>query len=532
MSCEKTMKFDIEEFRQRRKTDFEGAWHAGPSVITPPASAGIYPRYTYRRAKVHPIFDTIARLRAAYLSMGFDEAMVPVFIDEQDVYRQFGPEAAAVLDRVYYVGGLPRPNVGISRERLDAIAAITGSTVDEATGEKLMKCLHGYKKGKFDGDDLTHEMSVALGVDDGVVVHILDTVFPEFKELAPESSRTTLRSHMTSGWFLSLAQMWDKRPLPIRMFSVDRCFRREQEEDTTHLRTYHSASCIVAGEDVTVDEGKAVAEGLLSAFGFTEFRFQPDEKRSKYYMPETQTEVYGKHPVHGWVEVATFGLYSPAALAEYGVGVPVMNLGMGVERLAMVLTQAEDVRKLSFAQLYPPIYSDTELAKAVGLREEPQTLEGRRAVAAIIATAAPHANDPSPCEFPAWTGELFGKTVEISVAEPEENSRLLGPAAMNEVFVRNGAILGVPDTEKFAEIRAEGVPTGISFLYAAANLAVARIEEAARLGEGTSVQIKMSKHPSDVNLKIEEYAMRYVTDNKKKLDLRGPVFLTVTSKIL
>ena len=39
---------------------------------------------------------------------------------------------------------------------------------------------------------------------------------------------------------------------------------------------------------------------------------------------------------------------------------------------------------------------------------------------------------------------------------------------MNEVFVRNGAILGVPDTEKFAEIRAEGVPTGISFLYAAA----------------------------------------------------------------
>lgn len=532
MSCEKTMKFDIEEFRQRRKTDFEGAWHAGPSVITPPASAGIYPRYTYRRAKVHPIFDTIARLRAAYLSMGFDEAMVPVFIDEQDVYRQFGPEAAAVLDRVYYVGGLPRPNVGISRERLDAIAAITGSTVDEATGEKLMKCLHGYKKGKFDGDDLTHEMSVALGVDDGVVVHILDTVFPEFKELAPESSRTTLRSHMTSGWFLSLAQMWDKRPLPIRMFSVDRCFRREQEEDATHLRTYHSASCIVAGEDVTVDEGKAVAEGLLSAFGFTEFRFQPDEKRSKYYMPETQTEVYGKHPVHGWVEVATFGLYSPAALAEYGVGVPVMNLGMGVERLAMVLTQAEDVRKLSFAQLYPPTYSDTELAKAVGLREEPQTLEGRRAVAAIIATAAPHANDPSPCEFPAWTGELFGKTVEISVAEPEENSRLLGPAAMNEVFVRNGAILGVPDTEKFAEIRAEGIPTGISFLYAAANLAVARIEEAARLGEGTSVQIKMSKHPSDVNLKIEEYAMRYVTDNKKKLDLRGPVFLTVTSKIL
>ncbi|MDR0439010.1 MAG: O-phosphoserine--tRNA ligase [Methanocalculaceae archaeon] len=526
------MKFDIEEFKLRRKTDFEGAWHAGPSVITPPASAGIYPRYTYRRANVHPIFDTIARLRTSYLSMGFDEVMVPVFIDEQDVYHQFGPEAAAVLDRVYYVGGLPRPNVGISSERFDKIAAIIGTPVSEIVGEKLMKCLHGYKKGKFDGDDLIHEMSVVLGVDDGVVVRILDMVFPEFKKLAPESSRTTLRSHMTSGWFLSLAQMWDKRPLPIRMFSIDRCFRREQEEDATHLRTYHSASCIIAGEDVTFDDGKAVVDCLLSAFGFVKFRFKLDEKRSKYYMPETQTEVYGMHPIHGWVEVATFGLYSPAALAEYGVGVPVMNLGMGVERLAMILTETEDVRKLSFSQLYPPVYSDLELAKAIGLREEPQTIPGRRATLAIVATATSHANDLSPCEFLAWTGDLFGKTVVISVVESEENSRLLGPAALNEIFVRNGAIFGVPDNGMFADIRAEGVPTGISFLYAAANLAMAKIEEATLLGKGISVQVKMSKHPSDVNLKIEEYAMRYVTDNKKKIDLRGPVFLTIISKIL
>ena len=526
------MKFDIEEFRERRKTDFEGAWHAGPSVITPPASSNIYPRYTYRRAKVHPIFDTIARLRAAYLSMGFDEAMVPVFIDESDIYRQFGPEAAAVLDRVFYVGGLPRPNVGISKERLDKIAEIIGKPLEEGADEKLMKCLHRYKKGKFDGDDLAHEMAVALNTDDGIVVHVLDAVFPEFKELAPESSRTTLRSHTTSGWFLSLAQMWDKRPLPIRMFSVDRCFRREQEEDATHLRTYHSASCIVAGEDVTVEEGKAVAAGLLSAFGFTEFQFRPDDKRSKYYMPGTQTEVYGKHPVHGWVEVATFGIYSPAALAEYGVGVPVMNLGMGVERLAMVLTQAEDVRKLSYSQLYPPTYSDLDIARGVGLKEEAGTIAGRNAVPAIIACAAEHAKDPSPCAFTAWTGELCGHQVEITIEEPEENSTLLGPAALNEIFIRNGAVLGVPDTEQFKEIREQGTQTGLSIIFAAVNQAVARIEEAAQMGEGTSVQFKMSKHPSDVNIKIEDWAMRYITDNKRKIDLRGPVFMTITSKIL
>jgi len=249
-------------------------------------------------------------------------------------------------------------------------------------------------------------------------------------------------------------------------------------------------------------------------------------------MPGTQTEVYGKHPVHGWVEVATFGIYSPAALAEYGVGVPVMNLGMGVERLAMVLTQAEDVRKLSFEQLYPPVYSDLEISRGIGLKEEAQTIEGRHAVDAIVAKAIECATVPSPCAFPAWDGELYGKKVRIVIEELEENSTLLGPAALNEIFVRNGAILGVPDTEQFKQIREEGTYTGLSFVFAAANLAVARIEEAARLGDTTSIQIKMSKHPSDVNIKIEDWTMRYITDNKKKIDLRGPVFLTIKSEFI
>ena len=36
---------------------------------------------------------------------------------------------------------------------------------------------------------------------------------------------------------------------------------------------------------------------------------------------------------------------------------------------------------------------------------------------------------------------------------------------------------------------------------------------------------------SDINLRIEEYAMRYITDHNKKVDLRGPVFLTARSVV-
>ena len=548
------MRFNPEEWKRKSHENFEEAWHEGPSVVTPPGHAATYPCLSFKRAQAHPIFATINRLRETYLSLGFDEAENPVIIEEQDIYRQFGPEAMAVLDRVFYLGGLPRPNVGIARKQLDEINEILMShrsplahgdavPVAEAhphghyqpmtkeTEEHLRETLHAYKKSEIDGDELTFELSKVLGVDDALVVHILDAVFPEFRALVPESSRSTLRSHMTSGWFMTLGAIWEKTALPIRMFSVDRCFRREQAEGPTRLMTYHSASCIIAGENVTIEDGKAVSEALLSAFGYTDFRFQPDEKRSKYYMPDSQTEVYARHPVHGWVEVATFGMYSPSALAEYGIGVPVMNLGLGVERLAMIAYNSNDVRQLCFPQFFPKPITDRDIARAVHVREEPVSPEGKQLAAAIIRVATANGAAAGPCSFDAWEGTLGGVAIKVAVEEPESNAKLCGPACANEIFVHDGSILGVPDVEKWKLVRTEGVSTGISYLSAVAALAAARIEEAARCGKATTVQVKMAKLPSDINLKIEEFAMRAITDNNKKVDVRGPVFLSVSSTI-
>ncbi len=525
------MKFDPDEWKRNAHENFEGAWHDGLSVLTPVSQEERYPRRVYKRAHEHPIFATINRLRETYLSLGFDEAENPVIVDEKDIYRQFGPEAMAVLDRVFYLGGLPRPNVGIARAQFDAINAILGTPMSADTEQKLRETLHSYKKAEIDGDELTIEIAKVLGTDDGIVVHIFDKVFPEFRALAPESSRSTLRSHMTSGWFMTLGAIWERTPLPIRLFSVDRCFRREQAEGPTRLMTYHSASCVVAGEDVTNEEGKAVSEALLSSFGYTDFRFQPDEKRSKYYMPDSQTEVYARHPVHGWVEVATFGMYSPSALAEYGIGVPVMNLGLGVERLAMIAYNAEDVRQLSYPQFFPRPLTGMEITRAVHLREEPVSSEGRHLALAIARIATANATAPGPCSFDAWEGTLGGATVKVVVEEPEANAKLCGPACANEIFVHEGSVLGVPDAEKWKTVRTEGISTGITYLSAVSALAAARIEEAARCRQNITVQVKMAKLPSDINLKIDDYAMRAITDTKKKVDVRGPVFLTVRSTV-
>jgi O-phosphoseryl-tRNA synthetase len=523
------MRFKGETFKKLAKEDFEKAWYEGQSVLTLPCRGNRYPQLTYRRGADHPVFAMVNRLRDTYLSLGFDEYCNPVIVEEQEVYRQFGPEASAVLDRVFYLGGLPRPNVGISRKNLDEINALIGREMSIETEERLRETLHAYKRSDIDGDDLVHELATVLAVNDARVVHILDSIFPEFRALAPESSRNTLRSHMTSGWFITLGAIWDKRQLPLRLFSVDRCFRREQEEGPTRLMSYHSASCVVAGEDVTNEEGKAVSEALLSAFGFTDFRFRPDEKRSKYYIPDTQTEVYARHPVHEWVEVATFGMYSPSALAEYNIEIPVMNLGLGVERLAMIAYGSQDVRQLSYPQFFPKVMTDLEIARAIRYREEPVTGTGMHLAASIRETATEHADAPGPCSFDAWCGELSGILLKVTVQEPESNTKLCGPACLNRIYVYQGAILGVPDTEKWAEVRTNGIDTGISYLDAVASLAAARIEDAARCGRDTTVQVKMAKLPSDINLRIDEFAVRFITDNKKKIDVRGPVFLTVTA---
>jgi len=548
------MRFNPDDWKKKTSENFEEAWHEGPSILTPAGHAGKYPYLAYKRAQAHPVFSTINRLRETYLSLGFDETENPVIIDEKDIYRQFGPEAMAVLDRVFYLGGLPRPNVGIARKQLDEINEILQShrsplshhdsiqaaqhhhtapyqIMTKETEERLRETLHAYKKSEIDGDELTIELAKVLGVDDALVVHILEVVFPEFRALVPESSRSTLRSHMTSGWFMTLGAIWERTPMPLRLFSVDRCFRREQAEGPTRLMTYHSASCVVAGEDITNEEGKAVSMALLSTFGYTDFRFQPDEKRSKYYMPDSQTEVYARHPVHGWVEVATFGMYSPSALAEYGIGVPVMNLGLGVERLAMIAYNANDVRQLCFPQFFPRITTDQEISQAVRLREEPVSPEGKMLTAAIIRVATANGAASGPCSFDVWEGTLGGMAVKVSVEEPESNAKLCGPACANEIFVHDGSILGVPDAEKWKQVRTEGISTGISYLSAVAALAAARIEEAARCRKSTVVQVKMAKLPSDINLKIDEFAMRAVTDNNKKVDVRGPVFLSVRSTV-
>ncbi|MDI9645500.1 MAG: O-phosphoserine--tRNA ligase [Archaeoglobales archaeon] len=533
------MKFDIQRYKELAEKDFERAWLMGKEIAEVEDPEKIYPRIAYSYGEEHPLFSTINMLRKAYIAMGFKEVVNPIIVEDTHVKRQFGKEALAVLDRCFYLASLPKPNVGISQEKVEKIREIIGKDFNQ---KALQVVFHKYKKGKIDGDDLSYEIAEVLKIDDITAVRIIEEVFPEFKALKPEPSSLTLRSHMTTGWFITLSEVANKLPLPIKLFSVDRCFRKEQGEDATRLYSYFSASCVVVDEDVTVEDGKAVAESLLRQFGFIKFKFRKDEKRSKYYIPDTQTEVYAFHPKlvgsktkysDGWVEVATFGIYSPTALAEYDIEYPVMNLGLGVERLAMIIYGYEDVRKLVYPQFYGEInLSDIDIARNVRLIEKPESKEGFKIALKISETATRYANENSPCNFKAFDGELFGRRVEVYVVEEEENQKLCGPAYANEVFVYNGSIYGVPRDERFKEIFENGISTGFRYIDSFAYEVARRIEVAAIKGEKeVSEKVRVVESLSDINLSIHENVRRYIMWRKGKIDVRGPMFVTVKAKI-
>ena len=530
------MKFEPRQMREDTSTDFEAAWLAGTKYAGNRGRNEDYPRSLMRLrfGKPHPVFETIQKLREAYLRLGFEEVMNPVIIDEAEVKKQFGKEALAVLDRCYYLAGLPRPDIGISEERVKQMNACFDNDLSKEQVEALQDTLHRYKKGEVEGDDLVYELASSMGVADMELTKVLDSVLPEFKNLAPVPSKSTLRSHMTSGWFLTLAEIWDKKPFPIKLFSVDKCFRREQREGEIRLRNYHSASCILCDEEVSIDDGKDIATGLLLQFGFENTRFREDEKRSKYYMPDTQIEVFSYHPQIGWVEVATFGIYSPTALAQYDIPYPVMNIGLGVERLAMILHDSKDVRELAFPQFYAPwALSDTEIAGMVSLEKMPSTVEGAELANELVRVSEEHAKAESPCEFLAYRGPLYGSDIEVRVTEQEENTLLCGPASQNELVVHEGSILGIPRTKKWAKVFDFGVPANIRFLDAFAALSAHELELWAKEEQTEaekSIKVKIVRSGADINIKIDELAMRYITSRKNKIDVRGPVFMNVVAK--
>jgi len=519
------------------KEGFERVWKESSDLLPKPSKK--IDLLSGGRGTPHPIYELIQKLRSRFLDLGFDEVFNQVIVEENEIYRQYGPEAPIILDRCYYLAVLPRPDIGLSKAKCEEIKRL-GVKLTDSKVSALQRVFREYKKGRIESDDLIERISEALSISDDLATRITSQVFPEFSALKPEPSKLTLRSHMTSAWFLTLQALQHKMELPLKLFSVDMRFRREQREDPTHLRVHHSASCVVMNDELDVKEGERITRALLEPLGFRNFRFVKKKVTSKYYAPGMEYEgfIYNSSSKE-WVEVVDYGMYSPIALARYGLEHPVLNVGLGVERLAMITYNESDVRRLVYPQFYTElVLSDREIARAIRFGIEPVTKDGNEIREKIISEALKHRDAIGPCQFLIYKGEFLGKKVKIYIYENEEGATLLGAAAENCIFVYNGNILGAPlkgmdDAPLIKEAREKGINTDIRYIDGVASLAAARIEEALRTGLKTiDIRVKMARRLSDINLEISEIARRFITNRKKKINVTGPIFLGVRAEVI
>ena len=519
---------NIKDILAKSEEDFEKAWiETGPLV----GGKGAFASGKGDRGTTHAVVETANLLRGIYLELGFNEVVNPMIVDEADIYKQYGHEAPAILDRCYYLAVLPRPDIGIEAERIDRIKELGGPS-DKESLARLSAVFHDYKKGRIDGDDLVEKVTDALNIDDVTSLKILDTAFPEFRKLEAEPTKLLLRSHMTSAWFLTCAAIQHKIEMPAKLFSVGLRARREQQEDPSHLRFHHAASCVLMDPEVSVDDGKAICQEVLNRVGFKEVRVDRKKVTAKYYAPGTEHEVFAKTGTGAedkWLEVMDFGLYGPIALARYGIEYPVLNIGMGVERIASILYGYTDIRELSYPQFYGEwLVSDKDLAGQISFIEEPKTQGGRDVELAIVRALEANRDAPSPCEFVAFEGIVAGREVTVKVFEPDPKVKLVGPAAFNEITVFDSNVMGIPEkgmekSELIVQAREKGIKTGIRYVDSVAKAAAARIEREGKM----ELRVRMAKLPSDVNLKLSEVGARYVSGRRGRVDVRGPVFIGV-----
>jgi len=488
-----------------------------------------------KRGISHPVCDLNQRLREIFLDLGFNEVINPAIVPDEEVYKQYGPEACLILDRVYYIAGLPRPDIGISDKEWEKVQLLAPTIPSR---EALADLFRDYKKGLIESDDLIQEVVSRLKIEEHQAIRVLDEAFPQLKNMEPIPTRKTLRSHMTSLWFPLLAKAQHMETLPLRLFSIGARFRREQREDPRHLFESTTASIVVMDDGFSLEDGKELTRNILSRLGFEDCWFKPKAVTSNYYEQETDTEVYARFEGKD-LEIANIGFYAALPLGKYGITHRVFNVGFGVERLAMIFQKAADIRQLVYPYFYgQEEFGDDDITQALKVSRRPATHEGEVIVKALVNIA--HANEETIGikELLAYEGKLINATVNVYFYNWDEGRPMLGPAAMNEIVVHNGNIYAVPQNDKdlapaVQEAFTLGRRTGLTLIDLLLQGAVASLEEVVRKGETEfDERFKMIKGFAQVNVDIPENIREWIRGQHKAIQLGGPVFSGVKVKIV
>lgn len=154
-----------------------------------------------------------------------------------------------------------------------------------------------------------------------------------------------LRTHTSNA---QIRYMEDREP-PLQIVVPGRCYRRDTVDDT-HAAVFHQIEILAVDEGLTFTDLKGTVKSFLQVmFGDLPIRFRPSYFPFTEPSAEVDVQWQGK-----WLEVLGCGMVDPNVFKSVGYDPEIYTgfaAGLGIERLAMVLHQIDDIRRLYASDL-------------------------------------------------------------------------------------------------------------------------------------------------------------------------------------
>ena len=153
-----------------------------------------------------------------------------------------------------------------------------------------------------------------------------------------ESQKMVLRTHTTC---VTIKYLAEQKPDEARIFSLGRVFRNEKVS-YKHLVEFNQIEGIVIGNNTTLRDLMGIQKEFYRQLGLTKIKFWPTF--FPYTEPSLQTMVYNEK-LGKWIELFGMGIFRPEVTKPLGIDKPVLAWGGGIERIAMLKYELNDVRE-------------------------------------------------------------------------------------------------------------------------------------------------------------------------------------------
>jgi phenylalanyl-tRNA synthetase alpha chain len=157
-----------------------------------------------------------------------------------------------------------------------------------------------------------------------------------------EGKKPLLRTHTTVN---TIRYLYNNPKPPCKIFSIGKVFRKENI-DPTHLPEFYQIEGIIHEENTNFRQLIGILKEFYGRMGFKKIRFRPGY--FPYTEPSMEVDVFYNNK---WMELGGSGIFRPEVTEPIGVKSPVLAWGLGLERLAMLTFNLNDLRNIYTSDL-------------------------------------------------------------------------------------------------------------------------------------------------------------------------------------